>query len=282
MELLNGLKLEILLGGSATTPLDFTAFYRDFPNALNSTGFGYTADTINSSTAKDIVPTPSSGYSRQVTLMTVYNRDSAPQTVTIRLDIAGTKSIQQRVSLSPGERLEYTPSTGYRVLNQQGGVKTQTSQGIITGGGNWTTITLGSDVVNNNAVANTLQDVTGLFFTAAAGNSYQYIFEGVFEAAIATTGSRWTVKAPASSTNVYWNEWTLAATTRTTGTYNADELPAASNTTSVVGVANRFRVVGNLIAGADGDVQLRFASEIAASAITAKANMCTCDWRQVA
>ena len=49
-----------------------------------------------------------------------------------------------------------------------------------------TLVTITSTVTNNNAVANTLQDVTGLSFNVTAGTRYRFKFV-IFYTAAATT-----------------------------------------------------------------------------------------------
>jgi hypothetical protein len=287
MELLNGTRIEVKLSGSASTPLACSAFFRDFPAALNTTGFDKNITTVNSTSSVILMDEPASGFFRRPSKLNIYNSDNAIQHVTIQLAIFSggnwdTKSIELVAPLSPGERIEYMPGQGYRIFTQAGALKTQTAQGTILGAGNWVAFTLANDVTNNNATLNTMQDVTGMSFPVVNGKAYQFVFEGCYDAQIATTGSRWSVVASNSGDLVYWNEWTLAATTRTTGTYNSNDQPAASNTTSVIGLSNRFRVTGNFVATADGTIQLRHASEVANSYIIAKGKMCTCDYREVA
>jgi hypothetical protein len=140
------------------------------------------------------------------------------------------------------------------------------------GGGGGPAITvLAVDRVNNNATLNTLQDVTGLSFAVTAGVRYGFRFVIRYLAAVATTGSRWSINGPAITELTYRSEYTLTATSRT---FNeglvAYNLPAASNLTSIV-AGNIAVIEGILVPSANGTVVARFASEVANSAITAKA-----------
>lgn len=130
---------------------------------------------------------------------------------------------------------------------------------------------LPANVVNNNPTANTLQDVTGLQFAVSAGGTYRFRFVIPFSAAAATTGSRWTLNGPATSLLRWRNRYTLTPTTETVGTQSAYGSPAAANASSAVGDANLAILDGVLTASADGNVVARFASEVASSAITARA-----------
>jgi len=276
-------KVQVVLGGNVTTSqLQCVAMYEELDTNRRTINMNRNVATTNNTTAVDLVVAGTSPRRRQVVYLSVFNSDTALATVTIRFNASDTNYTMFKATIAVGERIEFAQDVGFKVFNAQGGIKNQTSQGVVIGANGWTTITLGNDVVNNNATLNTMQDVTGLSFAVTNGNAYQFIFEGCYESAIATTGSRWAVAASGSGTLVYWNEYTLAAATRTLGSYNTNDQPAASSTTSVVGLSNRFEIKGNFIASADGTIQLRFASEIANSAITAKANMCTCDWRQIA
>lgn len=140
---------------------------------------------------------------------------------------------------------------------------------------------LASDVVNSNATANTLADVTGLSFSVTSGQKYKFKFFIVYTAAATTTGSRWTINGPTTSALHYFSEYTLTATSKTLnaglGIYNS---PAASNASSLT--ANNIVIMeGIFIATASGTLVARFASEIASSAITAKASVSFVEWQQL-
>jgi len=130
---------------------------------------------------------------------------------------------------------------------------------------------LPANVINNSGVANTLADVTGLTFPVVAGTRYAFKVVVVYNSAATTTGSRWTVNGPAVTDISYrsmYNTTAAAATINTLGAYN---LPSACNASSVT-TNNRCVIEGEILPSANGDVQVRFASEISASAITAIAS----------
>jgi len=132
------------------------------------------------------------------------------------------------------------------------------------------TVILTSDVVNNNAVANTIQDVTGLEFPINAGSTYWFRYTIFYDAAATTTGSRWSVNGPAKTLLAMSGRWTLAATTATINHSTSYDSPAASNATSLT-TGNVATIEGFITPSASGTLIARFASEVAASAITAKA-----------
>lgn len=131
-------------------------------------------------------------------------------------------------------------------------------------------VVLTGDITNNNATANTLADVTGLAFTVEAGVAYSFKFVVKYTAAATTTGSRWTLNGPSLTTLYGRSQYTLAATTITTNHFSAYAVPAASNASSLT-AGNLAIIEGVIECSAAGEVQLRFASEIASSAIVAKA-----------
>ena len=132
-------------------------------------------------------------------------------------------------------------------------------------------VVLGSDVVNNNAVANTIADVTALSFPVVAGETYWFEFVIPYTSAATTTGSRWSINGPAAPTMLnYRSEYTLAATTLTANSATAYDIPAASNASSLT-TGNLATVWGIIKPSSSGTVTARFASEISNSAITAKA-----------
>lgn len=131
-------------------------------------------------------------------------------------------------------------------------------------------IAITSDVVNNNATANTLANVTGLQFPVEAGKTYSFRFLIPYTAPVTTTGSRWSINGPTFDMLAYRSQYTLTATTETTnysGDYNT---PSAANATSLA-AGNVAIIEGVVKANAAGNVVARFASEVSGSAITAKA-----------
>ena len=136
-------------------------------------------------------------------------------------------------------------------------------------------VELTADVTNANATANTLADVTGLSFPVVAGQRYAFSFYIAFTAAATTTGSRWSINGPATSLLAYHSRYSLTTTTETVNhglsIYNS---PAAANLSSAATAGNVAVIEGLLIPTANGTVIARFASEVASSAIVAKAGSC--------
>lgn len=133
-------------------------------------------------------------------------------------------------------------------------------------------VVLTADVANATATANTLADVTGLSFPVAAGVRYHFKFVIPYTAAATTTGSRWTINGPALTSLHYVSDYSLTTASRTTNeALNTYNLPAAANVTSAATGSNMAIIEGIILPSAAGSVIARFASEVASSAITAKA-----------
>ncbi len=139
------------------------------------------------------------------------------------------------------------------------------------GSGYRTLVTLGADVTNNNATANTLQDVTGLSFAVTSGTTYRFQFMIIYTAAAITTGSRWSIDGPATPTLFAFTSRTPLNTSQDSvihgNTYNSGAISGSSMSTT----GNLAVIEGIIIPSASGTVIARFASEITGSAIIAKA-----------
>lgn len=263
--------LQVVLGGAITTnQLSCLATYRDITTAAYTPG--RTVTSTNSTTDVNIVPAPAASTQRVVDTISIYNADTVNATVTIKFDANATEYKLIKVTLGTTERLEYIDGQGFRVLTNSGAIKNSLNQGSNSIGADMNIAVLGSDVTNNNASANTIADVTGLSFPVTTGHMYYFKFTIWYTAAATTTGSRWSINGPTTSTLNFMSEYSLTATTTTRNasvlTY---DLPAASNATSGSTGANKAEVEGIIIPTADGDVIARFASEVSSSAIVAKA-----------
>lgn len=210
----------------------------------------------------------------------IFNSDTASKDVTVEINDGSTDFILFKCTLAAGEALEY--KDGWRVFATSGAVKQSINQGANASTSGLSTIVLANDVTNNNAVANTMQDVTGLGFPVLAGKTYYFQFVIRYTAALATTGSRWGVNCSAGTAAnlALTSEYTLTTTTTTRNAeVQAFDSPAASNASSVVAV-NKAVIEGHFTPTADGNFIARFASEVANSAIVAKAGS-VCFYQQL-
>ncbi len=266
-------KIQVVLGGTVTAnQAQCVAAWRDI-TATPTYVAGRSVANTNNTTDVDLIASPATSTQRVIDYLSIYNNDTAAITLTVKLDANGTDYILWKGSIGPGERLEYENGKGFTVLTTGGLIKTLQSQSIVTVANDLNIATLSSNVINNNATLNTMQDVTGLSFPVTAGEMYWFKFEIAYSAAATTTGSRWSVSGPGSPTVLcYMSEYSLAATTTTrNANLTTYDLPAAANATSGTTGSNQAIVEGVIQPSSSGNVIARFASEVANSAITALA-----------
>jgi hypothetical protein len=122
------------------------------------------------------------------------------------------------------------------------------------------TIVLSADVVNANAVANTLENVSELSFPVVAGATYTFEFFTVVSVALSSTGHRVTLNGPATSKLFYYDH-------RNQELFTAYQLPAAS-ATATAPILQGKTFTGLITPSAAGTVMLQMAGEIAATAVT--------------
>lgn len=254
---------------TTTAPLEVAATYLDSDT-------GITPDRklteITTATTTDVVGSPTGSNKRNVQTLLIRNAHaSTSNVVTVRL-IDGTTTVDVfSVTLAAGEMIQYLDGVGFQVLASTGAVKTSQNQGANATGGAQSSAVLAADVTNNNGTANTIADVTGLSFPVTSGKKYRFRFAIQYTAAATATGSRWSISGP-GGTMRYSSQYSL---TTTSATFNeglsAHDSPAASNASSAATGANLATIEGFYEATANGSVIARFASEIASSAIVAKA-----------
>lgn len=262
--------IEVVLTGAITTSqLQVMTSYRDITSSAYTPGRQLT--NTNNTTPVSICNSPSSGVSRVLDLMTVFNTDTANAEVTVRYNANSSIYVLHRAALSPGEVLTYQDGTGWSVHANTGAIKSSINQGNNATSSALTAVILGSDQTNNNAVANTMQDVTGLSFPVVSGGTYFFRATIIYTAAATTTGSRWSINGPTTSQLIYRSEYSLTATSRTVNDgLSAYDSPAASNASSAATGSNVALIEGYITVTANGTVVVRFASEVSASAIIAK------------
>jgi hypothetical protein len=258
------------LNTSSTSNIDVIVSFTDHTTTGGTLG---TQDAlITTATNTTILSAPASSTQRQVKMISINNTSSTTNTVIVKKDVGGTEYDIIRAVLSENERLEYTDMLGWEVYANSGGRKSSINQGNSPTSSSISASVLASNVVNNNATANTIQDVTGLSFPVIANKTYWFRFQIQYSAAATTTGSRWAINGPSITRLNYISEYSLTTTTTTRNTQNtAYDLPAASNATSATTGSNWAIIEGMITVSANGDVIARFASEVASSAITALA-----------
>ena len=270
--------LQVVLGGSVTTnQLRCMSSWRDITTTAYTPG--RTVTNTNDTTDVNIVTAPGSSTQRVIDYLSIYNADTVSATVTVKFDANGTEYTIWSGTLATGERLEYVDGAGFVVMAVNGIPKSQSTLAAYVAN-NLNVVVLSSDVTNNNGVANTIADVTGLSFSVVSGQTFWFEFVIPYTSAATTTGSRWSVNGPGSPTLLnYRSEYTLTATTTTVNSATAYDIPAASNATSLT-AGNVATIWGIITPSSDGTLIARFASEVSSSAVVAKAGA-TLRWMRV-
>lgn len=239
---------------------------------------GRTVINTNGATPVDIVGSPTTGQ-KLVDLITIYNSDTVNATVSVLFNFNSATYILFKATLAPGETIIYQESAGFLVFANSGAIKQSINQGNNVVSSALTAVVLGADVVNNNVTANSIADVTGLSFPVVAGNKYYFKFVIHFISAATTTGSRWSINGPATSELAFKVEIALSNTVNSTNMTSESHVVAYDNPTTCNASTPNNSATGGAIAiiegfikpSANGSVIARFASEVSASAITAKA-----------
>jgi hypothetical protein len=247
MNLLPSDLLKVTTSGTAT--VDVHADWHDGdPTRPNRTNTAFTVTAT-----KTVVGAP--GNHRTVTGLSIRNTDTASVTVTV-IHSDGTLSPEiYKATLAAGGQLHYVAGAGW------------TPTAAATLGVTYTLIAP-ADVAN--VADNTLANVTGLTFAVVAGRTYRFRAHVPYSSAATTTGSRFTANGPALTALNGTSSYTIDATTRTLNNFTAWQIPAAANATSLT-VGNLAIVEGTFTPSASGTFAIQFASEVAASAVTALA-----------
>lgn len=260
-----------LTTGSATN-IDVHASWVD---GVSSVTPGRTNTPITTATTTDIVGAPGSSTYRTVKTITIRNRDASTSNAVTVIHTDGTNAMElYKCTLFAGYTLHYHEGAGFWVTDNYGGnVFKEQTNGIPAATNSTNLVALGSDVTNNNGTANTIADVTGLSFSVTAAQTYYFRFQIDYTAAATTTGSRWSINGPGSPTRLsYGSVYSLTTTSVTTNTgLTAYDTPAASSASSAATAGNVAIIEGFITPSANGTVIARFASEVASSAIVAKA-----------
>lgn len=258
---------------SAATAVTVYAAYIDYDGSTTTTP-GRRNTSIAASTTTTVVASPSAGNTRNVKSLIVANASTTTsQEIGVHLTDGTTVVELATITLGAGQSLQYSEGNGFTVVDTLGRIKTTQDFSVVAAVNTMNLVALTTDVTNNNATANTMQDVTGMSFAVTAGQSYWWRASIQYTAAATTTGSRWAINGPASPTFLsYKTEYSLTTTTNTVNEgVAAYDSPAAANASSAATGANTAIIEGVIRPSANGTVIMRFASEVSASAIVAKA-----------
>jgi hypothetical protein len=156
--------LQGVLGGAiATTQPDFYAAWRD----ITTTDYtpGQSDGQLNSTTDVDLIVAPAASTQRVIDYLSVFNRDTASVTLTIKTDSSGTERWLWSGTLATNEKVEYVEGTGFRVLDATGVVKGVGATGAPGAPGGGTVLGSGTSIVDFGDFPGTTDaelDVTGL------------------------------------------------------------------------------------------------------------------------
>lgn len=253
---------------SAAIAVDVHASWVDL-NGTTATP-GRTNTLITTAATTTVVGSPAASTYRTVKTLTLRNKGASANTVTIQHSDGTNIPELVKVILGPEEQLHYQEEAGWWITDS--GFRKKIA---IADLGGVELVTLAGDVTNANASANTIADVTGLSFPVLANKMYRFKIWVVYTAAATTTGSRWSINGPAATYLQYESEYSLTTAVPPTTTRNsflsAYDLPAAANASSAATGKNAAELEGVIQPSAAGTVVVRFASEVASSAIVAKA-----------
>jgi hypothetical protein len=118
MILLTNTTESLELQTSSVASTDYTVGYADNTTTTFIPGSGQ--GNIASITTTTIIPAPAASTQRQVKLLTIRNKGTVQQTVTIKKDVSGTEYILIQVTLLPGESIYYVDGVGFRNLDGSG------------------------------------------------------------------------------------------------------------------------------------------------------------------
>ena len=122
----------VLSGAIATTQPQATVCASDHTSPSTYVGLAPVRTALNSTTDVTILAAPSAGTIRDVDYLSVFNRDTASVTITIKYDATGTDTIITTFTLLTLETLLYIHGAGWATLASSGAVKTITTLGGFT------------------------------------------------------------------------------------------------------------------------------------------------------
>lgn len=260
-------KLRLTTGSALATAVH--ASYVDAASGTITPGRQNTA--ISTATTTDIVSAPGASTYRAIKSVSIRNTSPSANVLTA-IHTDGTTACELiSASIPAGGTLHYDDAFGWSVHGPAGRLYVMEDSSGPAVSMPYTEVVLASDVVNNNVIGNTLQDITGFTFTPDVNDVYWVQAVIPYTSAATTTGSRWTLTVAGSVALWIHSRATLAATTQTINYVSAIDSPAACSASSLT--AGNVAVLEAFVKHAVGGLALKmqFASEVSASAVTAKA-----------
>lgn len=241
---------------SVAAALDVVSSYVDAVTATGAfAGTGRQLLAHTTASTQDAVSAPGASNTRNVKQMTIRNKDASATTdVTVQLNANGTLYELHKVSLSPGDMLQYIEGVGFFEITN---VSRLNEAKYVT-----------ADYVN---ATTSFTSITGLSWSVKSGKVY------AFEACLmhienaTTTGAQFAIGGVAMT---FMQAASLQAQTAAAGTTSAiiqSGAVAAVDTAVIVATAGQTSILPTWFAGsfqpsADGTLVLKGASEVAVAA----------------
>lgn len=181
-------KLQLISGaaGSLDVHVDFMDMSQADPPVVKGSTSGRQNTAITTATTTDIAAAPAASTTRNIKFLQVRNKSTTvANDVTIQFNQNATLYELHKVTLAPGEALEFAEGVGFYKL--------------ATIGGDTQYVRKGSD---QTFAATSLADVTGMGFALVAGGIYEIEYDIIWQTATVTVGVGVAVNGPASPASV--------------------------------------------------------------------------------
>ena len=242
---------------SAAAAVDVHASWMDHTLSTDNYEAGRTPTAITTAATTTIVSNPAAGNTRNVKTIHIRNKDAAITTdVTVQFDAAGTNYELHKVTLAPGESLEYVEGIGFFHLKPAARLNLM----LVTT----------ADVIN---ATTSFADITGLTTPILSGKTYAFQVFLLHIANATTTGHRFGVNGPASPTYLRLGGVATVTGSITTPVFTTAVAAVSAYDTAVHGavitgpateVASWFG--GTIVPSANGTFAVRCQSEVAVAA----------------
>ena len=247
---LEGVNDKYQLVTSAAAAVDvFAAFVDWLAGAVTPKSPQLTA--ITTATTTDIVAAPAASTVRSVKAIHIRNKDATVATdVTVVIDRSGTDYEIHKVTLQPGEALEWTEATGWFTFApapRLDMLKYVTADSV-------------------HATAATFADITGLTFPVIAGRTYALLCALQAITNATTTGAQFAIGGVAMTAMRAWGRSVLlgsptASSTNTTGVATAINTAVMAQTTGAA-TEQPHEMSAGFTPSASGTFAVRATSEV--------------------
>jgi len=123
--------LELQTSSSSST--DWTCSYIDMD--ASATTPGSAQGNVSSATTTTIAAAPAASTQRQIKHISVVNKNTTAQTITVKKDVSGTEYTVFKATLSQHEQAQYVDGDGWVCFDSSGRAKTMTPEDLSTTGG---------------------------------------------------------------------------------------------------------------------------------------------------